>query len=134
MSKTVHQKMHEEHLHWDRDAQTWRSDVEQWKRELEDAVRDLDTIGEAMRDSLLALDNHADAVWDHVQRLKAHEPILDEEVKEGANRTDESWAAAHEAESSRHARLSDAHERIKRHQHGMVAEVKHLLERMMEAV
>ena len=134
MSNTVHDKMHEQHLQWGRDAQTWRSDIEQWKRELQDATRDLDTIAEAMRDSLLALDNHGDDVWEHVQRLKAHEPIVDEEAKEGNEVTDEGWAARHEGESSRHARLSDAHERIKRHQHSMVAEVKRLLERMMEAV
>ncbi|MGD2075242.1 MAG: hypothetical protein PVI91_00855 [Gammaproteobacteria bacterium] len=134
MSKTVQQKMHEQHLQWDRDTQTWRSDIEQWKSELQAAVRDLDTIAEAMRDSLLALENHGDTVWEHVQRLKAHELVVDEEAKEGANRTDREWATRHEAESSRHDRLSDAHERIKRHQHGMVAEVKRLLERMMEAV
>ncbi len=134
MSKTIHQKMHEQHLEWDKDLESWRLDLDHWKQELQDAIRDLNTIREAMSDSLTALESHGDTLWEHQQRLKAHDGVVGQEAREGANQTDKEWAATHQAESSRHQRLVDAHARIKRHQHAVVAEVKHLLDKMMEAV
>jgi hypothetical protein len=134
MSKTVHQKMHQQHVEWDKAAETWQGDISHWKKGLEAALLDLDAIREAMQDSLIALGHHADSVWEHQQRLKAHEAVVCEEAKAASNQTDKAWAETHDAESSRHQRLGDAHERIKRHQHGVVAEVKRLLGKMMEAI
>jgi hypothetical protein len=134
MSDSVERRMHQEHLQWHADAESWRADVDIWKRELQDAVRDLDTIMSAVNDSLLALGNHGDAVWEHMQRLQAHEFVVDGELKRGSESTDQDWAGIHEGESARHERLGQAHQRIRQHQHGMIAEVKHLLEKMMEAM
>ena len=134
MSKPVHQKMHQQHVEWSKATDTWQTDIDHWKTGLQKALGDLDAIREAMQDSLTALQHHADSVWEHQQRLKAHEAVVCEEAKAASNQTDKGWAATHDAESSRHERLGDAHERIKHHQHDVVAEVKRLLGKMMEAI
>lgn len=134
MSKTVHQKMHQQHVEWGKAVDAWQVDIQHWKTGLQEALRDLDAIREAMQDSLNALEHHGDSVWEHQQRLKAHEAVLCAEAKAASSQTDRDWATTHDAESSRHERLGDAHQRIKRHQHGVVAEVKRLLAKMMEAV
>ena len=134
MSKTVHQKMHQQHVAWGKAVEAWQVDIGHWKTGLREALRDLDVIREAMQDSLTALEHHADSVWEHQQRLRAHEAVLGAEARAASNQTDRDWAATHEAESSRHERLGDAHERIKHHQHGVVAEVRRLLATLMQAV
>ena len=134
MNKTVQEKMHQQHVEWSKAIEAWQVDIEHWKKDLRAALQELETIREAMQDSLTALDNHSDSVWEHQQRLKAHEAVVCEEAKSASNQTDKSWAVTHDAESSRHERLDDAHQRIKHHQHGVVAEVKRLLGRMMEAI
>ena len=134
MSKTIHQKMHEQHSEWQSDLQTWQADIELWKKELQAAVNDIATIDAALRDSLTALESHADTVWEHQQRIKAHEGVIGQESREGANKTDKAWAATHDAESSRHRQVADAHARIKDHQHAVVTEVRRLMNRIMEAI
>jgi hypothetical protein len=134
MSKTIHQKMHDQHGKWQDDLETWRLDIQLWKKELHGAIGNLATIDHAMRDALTALGNHADALWEHQQRLHAHECIVSQEVREGSSETDREWASTHEAQSLRHEQLSDAHQRIKRYQHGVVSEVERLLGKMLEAM
>lgn len=134
MSKSVHQKMHEQHLEWGKATDTWQVDIDHWKKGLQAALQDLDTIREAVQSSLTALEHHAESVWEHQQRLKAHEAVVCEEAKAASNQTDKDWSATHDAESARHERLRDAHERIKHYEHAVLAEVKRLLGKMMEAV
>ena len=133
MSKSIHQKMHEEHVRWQNDLEAWQADIDQWKKALKKSVDDVATINDALSDALTALENYADSVWEHAQRLKAHEGIVSQEARAGENATDKEWAHSHEAESSQHARLTDVHQRIKHHQHAVVAEVQRLLDKLLEA-
>jgi hypothetical protein len=128
MSKTIQQKMHVQHRQWQSDSDTWRSDIVEWNKELRVALGDLREVEDMLRDSLDALAAHADSVWESEQRRCAHELTLREEVKAGAEKkTDKAWARIHQEHAVRHVRLSDAHARIKKYQHKVVAEVMRLL-------
>jgi len=134
MSKSIHEQAHEEHARWQSDLETWVADIDQWKNQLKAAIGDLGTIGDSMDDALSALESHADSIWQHQQRTRAHEGVVSQEAREGSGETDPAWAATHAEESSLHGRLGDAHERIKHHQHAVVAEVKRLLGKALEAM
>ena len=128
MSKTIQQKMHEQHRRWQSDSETWRADVDEWNKELRAALGDLREVEDMLRDSLDALAFHADSVWESEQRHGAHELALREEAMSGAEKkTDKAWAKAHREHAARHERLADAHARIKKYQHQVVAGVMRLL-------
>ena len=128
MSKTIQQKMHEQHRRWQSDCDAWRSDIDEWNKELRVALGGLREVEDMLRDSLDALGVHADSMWESEQRRHAHELALREEVKSGAEKkTDKAWARIHQAYAARHERISDAHARIKKYQHKVVAEVMRLL-------
>lgn len=128
MSKTIQQKMHEQHRRWQSDSDSWRSDIDEWNKELRVALGDLREVEDMLRDSLDALAAHADSVWESEQRRHAHELALQEEVKSGVEKkTDKGWAKIHREHAVRHERMSDAHTRIKKYQHKVVAEVMRLL-------
>ena len=128
MSKTIQQKMHEQHRQWQSDCETWRSDIDEWNKELRVALGDLHEVEDMLRDSLDALAVHADSVWENEQHRYAHELALREEVKSGAEKkTDKAWAKSHREHAARHERMADAHARIKQYQHKVAAEVMRLL-------
>jgi len=127
MSKTTRQKMHEQHRRWQSDSETWRSDVDEWTKELRTALRNLREVEDVLRDALDALAVHADGVWDSEQRRCAHELALRAEAVSGATRTDKVWAKRHREHAARHERMADAHARIKKYQHKVVAEVMRLV-------
>jgi hypothetical protein len=134
MSKTIHQKMHEQHVQWASDLETWVKDIDIWKRELQDAIQQISTINGMLGDALTALENHADAVWEEQQRVRAHEGVIGQEARQASSKTDHDWAATHHDESAQHERLADAHGRIKQHQHNVVAELNRLMQKMTEAM
>ena len=128
MSKTIQQKLHEQHRRWQSDSDTWRSDIDEWNKELRVALGDLREVEDMLRDSLDALAVHADSVWESEQRRHAHELALREEAKAGAEKkTDKAWAKSHREHAARHVRMADAHARIKQYQHKVIAEVMRLL-------
>ena len=128
MSKTIQQKMHEQHRRWQSDSDAWRSDIDEWNKELRVALGDLREVEDMLRDSLDALGVHADSMWESEQRRHAHELALREEVKSGTEKkTDKAWARIHREYAARHVRMADAHARIKKYQHKVVAEVMRLL-------
>lgn len=127
MSKTVQQKMHEQHRKWQSDYETWRADIEQWKKQLRTALGELREVEDMLRDSLDALEAHADDAWENEQRRYAHELALGEELRAGMHATDKDWAHRYHEYAARHEGLADAHGRIKKHHHGVVAEVMRLV-------
>lgn len=134
MSKTIQQKMHEQHEQWRRDYETWLADIDQWRKELQVGLIDIGAVDEALRRSRAAIDDHANTIWENQQRLMGHELVLSEEARLGSSKTDKEWKAAHKEQSSGHVRLIDVHERIKRHQHEVTAEVTRLLKKVLEAL
>ena len=134
MSKTIHQKMHQQHVQWASDLETWVQDIDLWKKEIQEAISQLSTVNSMLGDALTALENHADTVWEQQQQLKAHEGVISQEAMQASNKTDKDWATMHHSEAMRHERIADAHGRIKQHQHGVVAELNRLMHKLTEAM
>lgn len=135
MSKTIQQKMHEQHRRWQSDAAAWRFDSDEWRKELRAAAAALDDIRDMLRDALDALDAHAHAVWEEEQRIHSHELYLCREAIEGQRKkTDRQGAAIHRRQAVQHQRLAGAHERIKKYHHRIIAEVRRLLEQARAAM
>jgi hypothetical protein len=127
MSKTIQQKMHEQHSRWQSDSDTWRADVDEWNTELRTALRDLREVEDVLRDALDALAVHADSLWEAEQQRCAHELALRAEAVSGAKKkTDKAWAKSHHEHAARHERLADAHARIRKYQHKVIVEVMRL--------
>jgi hypothetical protein len=135
MSKSIQERFHRQHRQWQDDHAAWRSDIDAWRKELAAALAALAEVEDMLRDSSEALALHADTVWEGEQRLRAHELELWQEARTGApHKTDRQWAAVHHREAARHERLADAHARIKRHQHRVVAGAMKLLARARAAM
>lgn len=134
VSKTVQQKMHEQHRRWRSATAAWRFDVEEWRKELRAASAALDDIRDALRDALDALDVHAQGIWEEEQRSYAHELALCRESVEGQKKTDKQWAAIHRRQAAQHERLAGAHARLKKYNHRVVAEIRRLLEQARAAI
>ncbi len=123
MSTSIQEKFHRQHRQWQGDHATWRADIDAWRGELRAARAALAEVEDMLRDSLEGLETHADAVWEGAQRVRAHELVLRQEAMTGDHR-----------QAARHERLADAHARIKRHHHTVVAEVMKLLTRARAAM
>lgn len=135
MSTSIQEKFHRQHRQWRDEHATWRADIDAWRKELRAAQATLAEVEDMLRDSLEALAAHADTVWESEQRLRAHELTLCQEARTGEqHKTDRQWAAVHHLEAARHERLVDAHARIKRHHHIVVAGVRKLLTRARAAM
>jgi hypothetical protein len=135
MSKTVQQKLHEQHSHWRTDLAAWRFDNAEWRKQLREALVALDDLQDVVRAAIDALETHADDVWEEEQRIRAHELALYEEALDGKRKqTDKQRAAAHRRQASRHERLTSAHERIKKYQHRVIAELSRLMAQARGAV
>ncbi len=134
MSKTIQQKMHDEHRRWARDHSGWLEDLDRWKKELRGALSDLLEVEDMLRDYMDALDVHADAIWQSRQRIQAHELVLSAEIKAGARATDKAYALTHRRVAAQHERAAGAHTRIKKHHHKVIAEVARLLRQARAAM
>lgn len=135
MSKSLQEKLHRQHCQWQDDHVAWRADIDAWRSELRAAQAALEEVENTLRDSLDALEVHADAVWESEQRARAHELALCQEAMTGNPRkTDKQWAAVHHKQTAQHERLTDAHARVRRHHSTMVAQVMKLLKRARAAM
>ncbi|OGI43055.1 MAG: hypothetical protein A2150_06530 [Candidatus Muproteobacteria bacterium RBG_16_64_11] len=135
MSTSIQERLHRQHRQWQGDHVAWRADIDAWRGELRTAQAALAEAQDILRDSLEALEAHADSVWESEQRARAHELTLCQEAMTGnPHKTDKQWAAVHHKQTVQHERLADAHVRIKRHHHTVAAEVMRLLKRARAAM
>ena len=135
MSKSIQEKYHRQHRQWMDDDVAWRIDIDAWRRELRTAQAALAEVQDMLRDSLEALEVHADTVWESEQRVRAHERALHQEALTGKPRkTDKQWTASHHKQAALHEHLADAHARIGRHHRLLVAEAMKLLKRSRAAM
>ena len=135
MSKSLQEKLHRQHRQWQDDHVAWRADLDAWRGELRAAQAALEEVQNTLRDSLDALEVHADTVWESEQRARAHELALCQEAMTGQPRkTDKQWAAVHHKQAAGHERLADAHARVRRHHLMVVAQVMKLLKRSRAAM
>ncbi len=126
--------MHEQHVKWQHDHEAWLGDIDEWKKELNLAFADLSEVKIAIRDSLDALESHANTIVESQQAITAQEHVISEMIRTGESKTREDLEATHAQHNAEHEQINEAHQRIKKHHHSVIAEFARLLKKYREAV
>ena len=124
--KATRGELQVDHHYWQSDIKHWRDDVQRWKEEQEAL---LNALSKALNEHLQALKEHGEQIGHHQAAVIAHEHFLLEcEHTAGTELQDEEHSRedAHGLEARRQAALWDAHERIKKHHHGIIAKIEML--------
>lgn len=126
MATPSHATMHHDHRQWLSDNNMWRCDIANWQQEFKKAAADRKQIEAALKEHEQALQVHAASIRLREQDLAAHEHALAEYEQGEAGAQLISLAQSHEKEARKHAQQRDAHERIKRHHHEVLAQINRL--------
>lgn len=123
MTTETPEKMHADHRRWESALSQWNDDLAEWDKELVQA-------SQALRDAGAALDAHAAGVDAHArlmrregQEVEDHEHLLACVARHQADHDRIGQCGGHDAEGCRFARLRDAHERLKKYHHALMAKV-----------
>jgi hypothetical protein len=133
MSTVTHATMHQDHKRWLSDNDMWRCDISAWQEEFKNAAAQLKEIEPAVKEHERALQTHAAAIRLRGQELSAHEHALAEYELGEIGTELIPLAKAHEKEAAKHAQQQDAHERIKRNHHNVIAQVSLLKKALAKA-
>jgi hypothetical protein len=125
--------MHQDHKQWLSDNDMWRCDISVWQEEFKKAAADLKQIEAAVKEHEKALQVHAAAIRLREQELAAHEHALAEYERGETGAELIVLAKAHDKEAAKHVQQRDAHERIKRHHHDVIAKVSLLNKALTKA-
>jgi hypothetical protein len=112
----------------------WRLEIAAWQQELETAVKELGTLKAALKDHENALQTHAAAIRAYEGDAGEHEHALAAFEQGGSGGELIDMAKTHGEEVSQHTLRRQAHERIKRHHHSMMAQWNLLVKAMGKAL
>lgn len=121
MTTSLHEELHHDHIVWKAEVSQWRDDIELWKNELTQAeaqLKDLELALKAHREALAA---HESAIQDREAATNRHELAI---AAWEAGETGEdlpAMAVAHEQEIKTQDLQRNAHDRIRRHHHSVMA-------------
>jgi folate-dependent tRNA-U54 methylase TrmFO/GidA len=136
MVQNIHIEMHNDHRHWLSDHAMWQDDLELWQKEIEQALAGL-------RDAEATLRVHSQGLQVHASEMEAEKKATTEhehrlaEFERGAFGSSEPllrMSKSHEEMAAQHARRRSAHERLKRHQHIVMAEAALLSKALARSV
>ncbi|MCG8322646.1 MAG: hypothetical protein MI921_24310 [Cytophagales bacterium] len=116
--------MHQDHTVWESEIRMWQEDLKFWKKELNQLKEDLIVIASAAEKHLEATDHHEKSIAEHHSFLQKHETDLSILLENTG--LDRELAARHLNEQQKHNLQKDAHERIKKYHHTIVALCKAL--------
>ena len=115
---------HADHRYWQSELNMWVEDVANWKAEQSDALTELKQIEEEISEHGEALDEHNEKTILLGTGLHAHEKEIAECLKTGVvGEMHEEYCSYHDRQASEQARQRDAHERIKKHHHQVMAQI-----------
>jgi hypothetical protein len=125
--------MQADHRQWDYIHSTWRVDIERWRGEHEASLLQLAKLQEMIRQHGEALESHAKAIERHQESLRDHGRAMSSYQGHGAGEPlQETMASKHRENAERHEMHRDAHERIKKHHHTVMAHLT-MLKTALEA-
>jgi hypothetical protein len=133
MATVTHATMHQDHRQWLSDNDMWRCDISAWQEEFKTAAAELKQIESVIKEHEKALQVHAAAIRLRQQDLAAHEHVLAEYERGDTGAELISQAKGHEKEAAKHGQQRDAHERIKKHHHEVIAQLNVLRKTLAEA-
>ena len=112
----------------------WRDDIELWLKECQHVLVDLGRVREALQSHELAINAHFAAVQKHETAEQTHEQLLAGSTPGSARENLAEMAAEHQVEASHHQLQREAHERIKKHHHTMIARCSLLLKATQDSM
>lgn len=124
MEQLDHLQIHHEHKLWDSDLQMWSLDLKMWNEESQALNHALAFINEAVKKHEEALAFHLKSLMEHQDKLHNHEKDITILVE--GTPLDTKLQEEHADEAKRHEVYRDAHERLKRYHHMLMALTKGL--------
>jgi hypothetical protein len=113
--------MHCEHREWLSDNSMWRDDLAIWQQEIDHALGDLRTLEDALREHRKVLQCHLDAIAAEELAANQHEHALAEFERGGPGDDLLQMAKPHQENADKHAQQWQAHERLKKGHHTVMA-------------
>ena len=113
--------MQADHRQWDYAHSAWSVDIEHWKTEHESALSELAKLQVIIQQHGAAIAAHAETIERHQDGFRDHERAMDEFQREGGGHIQEAMRNKHRESADRHNGQRAAHERIKKHHHGVMA-------------
>jgi hypothetical protein len=129
MTDTVNQDLHADHRAWLADLSLWQDEVAEWRAELGRALDDLRRAEEALRAHAQGIDRHQVELVQEEEAIRQHECGI--AIVERAGGLE---AGPHETQATRHPVRRQAHERLKRYHHTVLARVSLLLKGVAQPV
>ncbi len=127
MTISLHFDMHREHMIWKAEALQWHDDLELWKNELIQAESQLKELEKALKTHRDALSSHAASIMKREQAANAHEYAIATYESGETGEELPTMAVRHEDEKREQTNQRNAHERIRRHHHAIIANCSLLL-------
>jgi hypothetical protein len=112
----------------------WRCDIAAWQQEFKTVKTDLAQVEAALKEHEQAMQVHAAAIRLRERDLAAHEHALAEYERGETGAQLIPLAHAHDQEGTKHAQQREAHERIKRNHHLVLAKVAQLRKSLAKAL
>ncbi|HVK11432.1 MAG TPA: hypothetical protein VM597_21865 [Gemmataceae bacterium] len=122
MTSTLNQDLHADHRAWLADLSLWQDDVREWRAELGRALDDLRAAEGLLRAHAQGIDEHAVELDAEEEAVRQHECGIVLVERAGGLE-----AGPHDDQAARHPRRREAHERLKKYHHTVLARVSLLL-------
>jgi hypothetical protein len=133
MIDTLTRDLHTEHRDWETDVSLWKDELETWLKELSRASGDLRRAERALETHAQALDRHTLDLLAEEREVRRHERAMAQAA--GGGRGELALPPGdHTAEAERHRKMGDAHERLKKYHHAILARLAVLIKALAEPV
>jgi hypothetical protein len=131
---TTHVEMHGEHQRWLSDTAMWRDDLAHWQKEIADALDSLKELEGALRQHSQCLQGHLETLTAEEAETRSHEHALAEYERGGPGDELLAMARPHGEHATKHGQQRQAHERLKRQHHTVMAHWSLLVKALSEKV
>jgi hypothetical protein len=125
--------MHQDHQQWLSDNNMWRCDLAAWQQELRDGLAAIKEVMAALESHEAALQSHGAAVRLRELDMRTHEHALAEYERGQSGAELITLMHSHQKEADKHLQQAAAHERMKKHQHQVMARIHALKKGLAEA-
>jgi hypothetical protein len=133
MTTLTHADMHHQSRFWQNEEALWRDDIRAWEEELTQTLAEAERLNAALSNHEKTLRSHAAAIRLHGQDEATHVHALAEYERGGLGADMLGLAHEHQEKINMHIRQRQAHERIKRRHHTVMAHWRLLLKALAEA-
>jgi chromosome segregation ATPase len=120
------ESMKADHQTWLAAHAQWREDIERWQAEHKSAVARLAEMQKTVQEHGECLEEHAKAFRKIEEAIASHEREITKQFSGSNERPHDVVANRHQEQEGVFSRQQDAHERIKKHHEGVMAQLNAL--------